>query len=61
MKTFDIRTFTNQKLLELGFAFLRGRIGRKFAKHDFFGRGSFPHVEIGNWKAEAKLFGRKIN
>jgi flavin-dependent dehydrogenase len=41
-----IRTFTSQRLLELGFAFLRGRIGRKFAKHVFFGRGSFPDVEI---------------
>jgi flavin-dependent dehydrogenase len=40
-----IKTFTNQKLLELGFAFLRGKIGGKFAKHVFFGRGSFPDVE----------------
>lgn len=40
-----IATFTNQRLLELGCAFLRGRIGRKFAKHVFFGRGSFPDVE----------------
>ena len=36
-----IKTLTNQKLLELGFMFLRGKIGRKFAKHIFFGRGSF--------------------
>lgn len=42
-----IKTFTNQRLLELGFAFLRGKIGQKFAKHVFFGRGSFPDVEIG--------------
>ncbi|MGC2234558.1 MAG: NAD(P)/FAD-dependent oxidoreductase [Pyrinomonadaceae bacterium] len=41
-----IKTFTSQKLLELGFAFLRGKIGRKFAKHVFFGRGSFPDVEM---------------
>lgn len=41
-----IKTFTNQGFLELGFAFLRGKIGRKFAKHVFFGRGSFPDVEI---------------
>ena len=41
-----IKTLTNQKLLELGFMFLRGKIGRKFAKHIFFGRGSFPDVEI---------------
>lgn len=41
-----IRTFTNQNLLELGFAFLRGKIGQKFARHVFFGRGSFPDVKI---------------
>jgi flavin-dependent dehydrogenase len=41
-----IKTFTNQKLLELGFTFLRGKIGGKFAKHVFFGRGSFPDVEL---------------
>jgi flavin-dependent dehydrogenase len=41
-----IKTFTSQRLLELGFAFLRGRIGQKFARHVFFGRGSFPDVEV---------------
>jgi flavin-dependent dehydrogenase len=41
-----IKTFTSQSLLELGFMFLRGRIGKKFAKHVFFGRGSFPDVEV---------------
>ncbi len=41
-----IKTFTNQKLLEFGFAFLRSGIGQKFAKHVFFGRGSFPDVEV---------------
>lgn len=41
-----IKTFTSQRLLELGFAFLRVRIGQKFAKHVFFGRGSFPDVEV---------------
>lgn len=41
-----IRTFTNQTLLELGHSFLRGSIGRKFARHVFFGRGSFPDVQI---------------
>ncbi len=40
-----IRTFTNQRLLELGFKFLRTAIGQKFAKHVFFGRGSFPDIE----------------
>ena len=41
-----IKTLTNQRLLELGFAFLHSKIGRKFAKHVFFGRGSFPDVEV---------------
>ncbi len=41
-----IAAVSSQKLLELGFTFLRGRIGRKFASHVFFGRGSFPDVEI---------------
>ena len=40
-----IRTFTNQTLLEIGHRFLRGSLGRKFAKHVFFGRGSFPDVQ----------------
>lgn len=43
-----IKTFTNQRLLELCFTFLRGKIGKKFAKHIFFGRGSFPDVEFKN-------------
>jgi flavin-dependent dehydrogenase len=43
-----IATVSNQKLLELGFAFLRGRIGRRFARHVFFGRGSFPDVKLKN-------------
>jgi flavin-dependent dehydrogenase len=41
-----IKTLTNQRILELGFAFLHGGIGQKFAKHVFFGRGSFPDVEV---------------
>lgn len=41
-----IATFTNQTLLELGFKFLRSKIGQKFAKHVFFGRGSFPDVKL---------------
>lgn len=41
-----IANLTNQKLLELGFALLRGKIGQRFAKHVFFGRDSFPDVEI---------------
>ncbi|MGI8882832.1 MAG: FAD-dependent oxidoreductase [Pyrinomonadaceae bacterium] len=50
-----IKTFTNQKLLEFGFTFLRGKFGQKFARHVFFGRGSFPDVEfkklpLGNYR-----------
>ncbi len=41
-----IATCTNQTLLELGFKFLAGKPGGKFAKHVFFGRGSFPDVKI---------------
>ena len=43
-----IKTFTNQNLLELGFTFLRGKLGQTFARHVFFGRGSFPDVEFKN-------------
>ncbi len=50
-----IKTFTNQKLLELGFSFLRGRIGQKFAKHVFFGRGSFPNTEIQEIKGQIEI------
>jgi flavin-dependent dehydrogenase len=52
-----IKTFTGQRLLELGFTFLRGRIGQKFARHVFFGRGSFPDVEV---KQAAKTLSAKI-
>lgn len=41
-----IKTSMNQSLLELGCLFLRGKIGQKFARHVFFGRGSFPDVKI---------------
>ncbi len=41
-----IALISNQTLLEFGFSFMRGRIGKKFARHVFFGRGSFPDVEI---------------
>jgi len=41
-----IKTFTNQTLLEIGHRFLRGKLGRKFAKHVFFGRGSFPDMQV---------------
>lgn len=41
-----ISFFTNQLFLELGFTFLCGKLGRRLTKHIFFGRGSFPDVEI---------------
>lgn len=37
---------TNQQILELGCAFLRRNVGRKLARHVFFGRGSFPDVRL---------------
>ena len=49
-----VAVFTNQIFLELGFAFLRGRIGRRVAKHIFFGRGSFPDVEIRSVKRQVE-------
>jgi flavin-dependent dehydrogenase len=36
----------NQFLLEIGCTFLRLPIIKNFAKHVFFGRGSFPDIEI---------------
>ncbi|HEY0457587.1 MAG TPA: NAD(P)/FAD-dependent oxidoreductase [Pyrinomonadaceae bacterium] len=41
-----IKTFMNQRFLEIAFTFLRGGFGQKFARHVFFGRGSFPDVEV---------------
>lgn len=52
-----IKTLTNQKFLEFGCAFLRSGIGKRFAKHVFFGRGSFPDVEV---KKEPRVFSTKV-
>ena len=41
-----ISIFTNQTLLELGCAFLQSALGKKFAEHVFFGRGSFPDIKV---------------
>lgn len=41
-----IALISSQNLLEFGFGLLRGKLGRKFAGHVFFGRGSFPDVEL---------------
>ena len=41
-----IRVFSNQISLRVGCALLRTPIGKKLAHHVFFGRGSFPDIEI---------------
>lgn len=41
-----ISIFTNQALLEISCTFLRSSLGKKFAEHVFFGRGSFPDIKI---------------
>jgi flavin-dependent dehydrogenase len=41
-----IAALGNQALMEIGCAFLRLPLGQKFAKQVFFGRGSFPDVEL---------------
>ncbi len=41
-----IAVFTNQTFLEFGCAVMRLPIFKKFASHVFFGRGSFPDVEM---------------
>ena len=41
-----ISVLSGQAALEAGCAFLRTGFGQKFARHIFFGRGSFPDVEI---------------
>jgi len=41
-----ISIFTNQTVLELGCALLRNSFGKRLAKHVFFGRGSFPNVDL---------------
>lgn len=55
-----IKVLTNQTLLEIGCAFLRGKIGRKFAHHVFFGRGSFPDVKLKNFEQKASLKQEKM-
>ena len=50
-----IAVASNQTLLEIGFGFLQNKIGKKFAKHVFFGRASFPDVELKSRKIEKSL------
>ncbi len=47
-----LKTLSYQPLLEIGFKFLRGRIGRRIAESIFFRRGSFPDVDVLKKKAE---------
>ncbi len=51
-----LKRISYQPLLELGFSFLRGRIGRRIAEKIFFRRGSFPDVELGK---DSSLFAEK--
>lgn len=41
-----LKALNSQMLLELGFKFLRGRIGRRIAEKIFFRRSSFPDIEL---------------
>ena len=41
-----LKVLNKQMFLELGFKFLRGRIGRRIAEKIFFRRSSFPDVEL---------------
>jgi flavin-dependent dehydrogenase len=41
-----ISVASNQTAIEAGFALFRTVVGKRFARHVFFGRGSFPDVEI---------------
>ncbi|MFN2393527.1 MAG: NAD(P)/FAD-dependent oxidoreductase [Pyrinomonadaceae bacterium] len=50
-----IAAFTNQTLLEIGCAVMRLPIFKKFAAHVFFGRGSFPDVEMQISKTEGSF------
>jgi flavin-dependent dehydrogenase len=50
-----LKTFSGQRVLEFGFKFLRGRIGRKFAEKIFFRRSSFPDVNVLKENAEIGL------
>lgn len=53
-----IAAFTNQFFLETGFRFLQTKIGQKFARHVFFGRGSFPDLEISKISKQINLLNK---
>jgi len=54
-----IAAIGNQALMEASCAFLRSPLGKKFAEEVFFGRGSFPDVELAlpKKKEQAQLIG----
>jgi flavin-dependent dehydrogenase len=41
-----ISVLRNPAIIEVGFGFLRTAIGVRFARHVFFGRGSFPDIGV---------------
>ncbi|MDI1241140.1 MAG: NAD(P)/FAD-dependent oxidoreductase [bacterium] len=50
-----ISLLKSQTFLELGCALLRGRLGNRFARHVFFGRGSFPDKRaLGTYRANER-------
>jgi len=51
-----IAFLSNQTVLEAGCAILRTDFGKRFAKHVFFGRGSFPDVEINIRNKDRQMF-----
>jgi flavin-dependent dehydrogenase len=55
-----IRVFSNQISLKIGCAFLRTPIGKKLAHHVFFGRSSFPDVEIKTVEKGEAVLAREI-
>ncbi|MDQ3800163.1 MAG: NAD(P)/FAD-dependent oxidoreductase [Acidobacteriota bacterium] len=50
-----LAAFSNQFLLEFGFAVLRLPLLKKFAAHVFFGRGSFPDVDLSAQDEKTKI------
>lgn len=50
-----LKSLNNQTVLELGFKFLRGRIGRRIAEKIFFRRSSFPDIDVLQGKSKMGL------
>lgn len=51
-----ISAASNPLAMEAGFALLRTGFGKRFARHIFFGRGSFPDVEINIRNKDRRAF-----